>query len=216
MSGTCPNTGPQTQPSGWPVVIAFAGAAGTGHATRGDKGGCAIMLCARYSCSASNTLTSACGSVNADNASNCCAACLTEACRPSAAPMMNATSPPSRIHSCICAASCPVVGWSPCSSSAMRRQFCGSAARMRRASASMICAVVLPVVRGSGLISCSTICASRGMRFAYSLKPAVIQSGILWPTDKMISFTSLKTPIQATEATKYTEELQTDYSLRTL
>jgi len=39
-------------------------------------------------------------------------------------------------------------------------------------------ATVLPVVRGSGLISISSIFASRGMRLLYSLKPSVIQDGI--------------------------------------
>src|SRR3989304_1417321 len=130
----------------------------------------------------------ACGRVSEDNASSCRAACFTDTCKPSAPPMMNATSDPARIQSCICPASCLVVSCAPRSSRAMRRQFCGRTASMRCASVSMICATVLPVVRGSGLISSSSILASRGMRLAYSLKPVVIQSGILCPTETMMSF----------------------------
>jgi hypothetical protein len=59
---------------------------------------------------------------------------------------------------------------------------------MRCFSAAITLSALRPAERCSGLISFSSMRSSGGMRFAYSSKPFVIQSGILCPTARMTSF----------------------------
>ena len=64
--------------------------------------------------------------INADKAISCCAACFTVSCRPSAPPMMKATSRPSPIQSCMWAAKLLGGGCAPA-----HRARCGGSYRYR-------------------------------------------------------------------------------------
>jgi hypothetical protein len=73
------------------------------------------------------------------------------------------------------------------------RAFFGSAAEIFCRSAAITLSAERPEARCSGFSSRNSIRSSGGMRFAYSSKPAAIQSGILWPTATMCSFIATAT-----------------------
>src|SRR5512134_3348981 len=84
--------------------------------------GCPVSrVAARYSCSASTTCASACGSVRAERRRSRTASFLVCASSPSGPPITKAMGADSRIQRPSCAASCAVVRSRPRSSSATRR-----------------------------------------------------------------------------------------------
>ncbi|KAG1067772.1 hypothetical protein G6F40_017707 [Rhizopus arrhizus] len=107
-----------------------------------------------------------CGSVRDDRRSCPLHEAFRSGSSPSGPPTRKATScPPARHCSSFCDKAI-VVKSRPRSSSASRNAPAGSAASIRLASAAIIWAGVLPVVRGSGLISRSSSAQSTGRRFA--------------------------------------------------